>query len=263
MTREIVDHRTLEVKRACGSQAAAVEIRHPDIRHAYASQLAILAAGAIRQAGIEGDRHGVAVSIRADRSRATIAFRHSASQAQPYVERLVLLREGGTRKVWSHPISRGPAETRHPSEEEALAIARKRWEEGGQEFLAGFRSGQCTDWAAQKRPDLVERVYEATVVAELLHRDPPVQLGVAQTWGAAAESVGMTVSDSPAAGALVVWQEGVEGANPETGHIGYVESVATDGSTLSTSEMNVGAPYQMGYRTLFSTPVQGRSFIWR
>jgi surface antigen len=108
---------------------------------------------------------------------------------------------------------------------------------------------------------VIERVYEATVVAELFHRLPPPQLGAAQTWAAVAADVGLHVSDTPVAGALVVWQEGVEGANPETGHVGYVESVSPDGATFSTSEMNDGGPHVMGFRTLSATPVAGRSFI--
>lgn len=152
--------------------------------------------------------------------------------------------------------------SRTPSLAEAAAAAHARWLSEGPQILEGFRSGQCTDWAAQKRPDVVQRVFETTVIAELLHQPEPPQLGGAQVWTAAAAAAGLTVSDRPRAGALVVWQEGVEGANATTGHVGYVESVSADGSTFSTSEMNFGGPYQMGYRELSTVPVAGRSFIW-
>jgi surface antigen len=147
------------------------------------------------------------------------------------------------------------------SAEEAWATAKQRWAQEAPSILAGYANGQCTDWAAQKRPDVIEKVYEASVVADLLHQPPPPQLGDAQTWATVAADVGMSVSDTPAAGALVVWQEGVEGANAATGHVGYVESVSADGSTFSTSEMNDGGPYVMGYRTLATALVAGRSFI--
>jgi surface antigen len=149
-----------------------------------------------------------------------------------------------------------------PAPEAPLAaLAHRRWLQQSAAVFAIFRNGQCTDWAARKRPDVVERVYEATVVAELLGRPEPPQLEDAQTWAAAASAAGMAVGDRPAAGALVVWHEGVQGAAPRTGHVGYVESVAADGSTFSTSEMNFAAPYELGHRTLPSAPLAGRSFI--
>lgn len=154
------------------------------------------------------------------------------------------------------PISR-----RLPSFVEATATAQAKWASEGAQILAGFRSGQCTDWAAQKRPDVVQRVFEATVVAELLQQPEPPQLNAAQDWSASAAAAGLVISDRPQAGALVVWQEGIEGANAQTGHIGYVESVSPDGSTFSTSEMNIGAPYEMGYREVSTEPVAGRNFI--
>lgn len=146
--------------------------------------------------------------------------------------------------------------------EEAALKAHERWLAEGAAILAGYRSGQCTDWAAQKRPDVVQRVFEARVVAELMRTALPPSLGNAENWASSATAAGMTVSEWPATGALVVWQEGVEGANPGTGHIGYVESLSPDGSTFSDSSMNVGGLYKMGYRTRSSAPVPGRLFIW-
>jgi surface antigen len=154
------------------------------------------------------------------------------------------------------------AHVRPLTNEEAALKARERWLAEGPTILAAYRSGQCTDWAAQKRPDVVQRVFEAGVVAELLKTTPPSPLGNAQNWAAVAASVGMTVSEWPVPGALVVWREGVEGAAAETGHVGYVESVSADGSTFSDSSMNVGGLYRMGYRTRPSAPVPGRLFIW-
>jgi surface antigen len=146
--------------------------------------------------------------------------------------------------------------------EEAAHKAHERWLAEGAAILTRWRSGQCTDWAVQKRPDVVQRVFEARVVAELMKTTPPGWPRAAQDFAATAASVGMTVSEWPTTGALVVWQEGVEGAAAKTGHIGYVESVSADGSTFSDSSMNVGGLYKMGYKTRSSTPVPGRLFIW-
>jgi surface antigen len=100
-----------------------------------------------------------------------------------------------------------------------------------------------------------------TWAAQLQGVTEPAQLGDAYTWATAAAAVGFQVSELPVPGALVVWQPNVEGAGEETGHVGYVESVSPDGSTFSTSEENFGGVFLMGYRTLSTTPVAGRSFI--
>jgi surface antigen len=150
----------------------------------------------------------------------------------------------------------------------AFDLARASWLQKGLRSLKYYRDGQCTDWAVQRRPDVVERVYEARNVAKRLGitlRGLPASghLGYARTWATAAAAAGMTVHTTPVVGALVVWQPGVEGATARTGHIGYVESLSADGAWFATSEMHIhGVPYRMAYRTLSSRPVKGRSFIW-
>jgi len=150
---------------------------------------------------------------------------------------------------------------RRLSFEEARTRAHERWLKEKPVLLALYATGQCTDWAAQKRPDIVQSFYEETFASELLNRPRPEPLGEAKHWSVAAAALGFTVSDRPVAGALVVWDAGVEGAAAATGHLGYVESVSADGSIFSVSSMNVGGPYRMGYGTLSAVPVQGRSFI--
>lgn len=145
--------------------------------------------------------------------------------------------------------------------DEAASKARERWLREEAVILSGYRTGQCTDWAAQKRPDVVQRVDEAIFVSELLHTQGPTSLGDAKNWPAAAAAVGFTISDQPAPHSLVVWQGGVEHAALATGHIGYVESVSPDGLSFYESSMNVGGIYMMEYRVLSSAPVPGRSFI--
>lgn len=145
--------------------------------------------------------------------------------------------------------------------EEATSEARARWLREGSQILSRYRSGQCTDWAAQKRPDIIQRVNEALFISELLHRPAPPELGPAKNWPTAAAAVGFIVSDQPTVGSLVVWDGGIENADPTNGHIGYVESVSPTTSTFTDSSMNVGGLYNMAYETLSSDPISGRSFI--
>jgi surface antigen len=170
----------------------------------------------------------------------------------------------------SHPVadpsgSTGPRQPGAPAPigpTEAAAMARERWAKEGTAILGDFNgSGQCTEWAAQKRPDLIQRIYEADWAAQLQEVQEPPMLGAAFEWPTSAVAVGFQISELPVQGALVVWQPNVEGASEESGHVGYVESVSPDGSTFSTSEENFGGLFLMGYRTLSTTPVAGRSFI--
>jgi surface antigen len=79
-------------------------------------------------------------------------------------------------------------------------------------------SGECTDWALYRRPDL------AGVVS-----------GNAQEWTAEARAAGRFVSKTPTQGAVMVLQGGVMGAFSGTGHVSYVESVARDAYGNATS----------------------------
>jgi len=132
---------------------------------------------------------------------------------------------------------------------------------GGARLRSFIGTGQCTDWATRMRPDVLEAVFIARTIAA--DRGAPQEhLGYAKVWPRVARWAGMTVRDVPVAGALVVWQPGVQGADLGTGHIGFVTRVSAHGTTFSTSAMNVGGLYRMGYRTLSATPVPGRSFIY-
>lgn len=147
---------------------------------------------------------------------------------------------------------------------EAQSLAAARWTQYGAAYIGGFHSGaslgQCTDWAATKRPDLIERTWTAGETARLLGQPALPVATDARTWPEAARAAGMATSDRPVQGALVVWQPGSEGAGAP-GHVAYVESVTADASRFATSEMNVGGVGRMAYRTLSSVPVAGREFI--
>jgi CHAP domain len=156
-----------------------------------------------------------------------------------------------------------PASATPPAVAQALQTAQAQWAQGaGDQFLASFRNGQCTDWASQKRPDFVESVWVQLTANDIL---VPGQSATpdftAKNWGALAQAAGLTVKNTPVTGAIAVWQPSADGGIA-TGHVGYVESVSPAGSTFVTSEMNdLGVPYKMVYRTLSSAPRAGVTFI--
>ena len=79
-------------------------------------------------------------------------------------------------------------------------------------------SGECTDWALYRRPDLAGKV-----------------TGNAQDWAGQARTAGYRVSKVPIEGAVMVLRGGVLGANLTTGHVAYVESVQRDANGNATS----------------------------
>lgn len=105
-------------------------------------------------------------------------------------------------------------------------------------------SGECTDWALYRRPDL------AGVVS-----------GNAQNWTAGARAAGRTVSKTPSQGALMVLQGGVMGAFVSTGHVAYVESVTP--TSFVVSEQNWNGIRTPTTRTIpvSSLPASGVDFI--
>jgi surface antigen len=86
-------------------------------------------------------------------------------------------------------------------------------------------TGECTDWALYKRPDLRGKVS-----------------GNAQNWRDQARAAGYSVVKTPTEGAVMVMQGGVWGAGQTTGHVAYVESVQRDANgnptTFVISEQN-------------------------
>ena len=105
-------------------------------------------------------------------------------------------------------------------------------------------SGECTDWALYRRPDL------AGVVS-----------GNAQAWTNEAIAAGRTVSKTPTAGSLMVLQPGILGAGVPTGHVAYVESVGAGSFTVT--EQNWNGIKTPTYRTIQTStlPASGVDFI--
>jgi surface antigen len=147
------------------------------------------------------------------------------------------------------PVATAPAAGAPMSDADALALAQRYWTTYGGAYLAAFHNGQCTDWAEQKRPDIVER---ATVRLWADH-----YMGLLDTavnwnggfWDDTARAARLSVGTEPRAGAAVTFDPGTMGAGATTGHIAYVESVNGDG-TFTISEMNAPYPFQVTSRTI-------------
>ena len=85
-------------------------------------------------------------------------------------------------------------------------------------------------------------------------------MGNAAEWPAYARSYGYSVSNSPSAGSAIVFQQGLAGADPTYGHVGFVEAVNADGS-LYISEMNVRGLNVISYRTISASVAARATYI--
>jgi surface antigen len=109
-------------------------------------------------------------------------------------------------------------------------------------------AGQCT-WGAK------EKFHQATGVYPALY-------GNAKDWAASARSAGWTVVVDAQAGAIVVFQPGVQGADRTYGHVAWVDSVETrgDGLYVHITEMNgASGPGKWNQRVI--KDVAGMSYI--
>jgi len=101
----------------------------------------------------------------------------------------------------------------------------------------GYDCGYCTWWAAFRRAQSGDPV--------------PSNLGEAYSWADTAAAMGIPEGNKPQAGA-VIWFPGAD-------HVGYVDSVAPDGTT-TISEMNRNGWDVMDYRTF--SPAQADSYTY-
>lgn len=110
--------------------------------------------------------------------------------------------------------------------------------------------GQCTDGAMQKW-------HEATGEYPDVH-------GNAKDWANSASAAGWTVVGEAQPRSIVVFQPGVEGADPVTGHVAWVNSTSRrpDGLYINLTEMNNaqhGGPFHWWTRDAKDMP--GMSYI--
>jgi len=108
-------------------------------------------------------------------------------------------------------------------------------------ILTSFRNGQCTDWAQQRRPDILQNGY--TRRFDLVGLASVVTSWDARHWMQLAQQAGLPVGRSPVVGAIVVYQPGYYGTG-SAGHVAVVEAVAADGS-FEISQMNAPIPGQV------------------
>jgi surface antigen len=137
------------------------------------------------------------------------------------------------------------------------------WAVNGRALLSVFQNGQCTEWAADKRPDVVKDIVVSTVAQELRQGlSEALPNFDARNWARMARNAGLPTGHEPKVGALMVFQPGVLGAG-SAGHIAYVKSVRKRSFTVS--EMHAPLLFQVSYET-FSTSIarlRGVRFIYR
>jgi surface antigen len=146
-----------------------------------------------------------------------------------------------------------------------------RWEPSATQFwsvnaptiLSVFQNGQCTELAANKRPDVVQAIIEGFISSDLAQgQTESIPNLNARYWLAEAKQVGLPTGHKPRAGALVVFQPRVLGAGP-TGHVAYVQRVNRSGS-FRIAQMHAPNLYQVTHQTLpaSATRLAGVSFVY-
>jgi len=195
------------------------------------------------------------------------ARRTGGSRAGLVAGPLRVVATGRARSAAARPPAAAPAPTAPAvagplSETDALARARADWATYGPAYVAVFRNGQCTDWAEQKRPDIVEQATVRLWADHLMSRPDPGISWDGGYWDDMARAARLPVGTVPRAGAVVTFDPGVMGAGVPTGHIAYVESVGN--GTFTISEMNAPLPWKVTYRTLSTDVVAqgGITFVY-
>lgn len=119
---------------------------------------------------------------------------------------------------------------------------------GATEAANSGAAGQCT-WGAK------EKFYEATGLR-------PAIYGNALDWDTSAAANGWSTVLDAQARSIVVFEPGVQGADPTYGHVAWVDSVEqrADGLYINITEMN-GAAGPGNYNTRTVKDVVGMSYI--
>lgn len=122
----------------------------------------------------------------------------------------------------------------NPAQPEVNLLAQSWWASSSASILASFHSGssagQCTDYVAARRPDIVARVDIWAYTQFLLTQSGGLNVGwAAKDWTANAQRAGIPTGTVPRPGAVIVFQPGAYGAFSD-GHVAIVGKVAKDGS---------------------------------
>jgi surface antigen len=122
------------------------------------------------------------------------------------------------------------------------------WTVNGSALLSLFQNGECTQWAADKRPDVVKSIVVSSVASDLQKGLGEVIPNFdARYWATLAQGAGLPTGQTPKAGSLMVFQPGVMGSG-SAGHIAYVQSVRK--RTFTVSEMHAPVLFHVSYETL-------------
>jgi surface antigen len=128
-----------------------------------------------------------------------------------------------------------------PAAAQVKRAAMAWWASNSSSILSAVRggrsAGQCTAYAATRRPDIIERVDTWAYSRHLLAGGGGLDVNWnAEYWDANARRAGMKVGTVPRPSAVIVFQPGAYGATA-LGHVAYVDAVGRDGS-FTISEMH-------------------------
>ncbi|MGI8414001.1 MAG: CHAP domain-containing protein [Solirubrobacteraceae bacterium] len=116
------------------------------------------------------------------------------------------------------------------------------------DFTSGPSSGQCTAYAASRRPDIVARVDQWAYTTYLLNgaNGSLIVDWDARYWALDAANGGLPTGNTPQPGAVIVFQPGAYGAFA-SGHVAVVSRVGADDS-FTVSEMHAPIAGQLSWR---------------
>jgi len=121
-----------------------------------------------------------------------------------------------------------------PAQIQADVAAQSWWASDSTSILSTFHSGpatgQCTDYVAAQRPDIIERVDTWAYSRYLLAGSGGLDVNwAARYWAANAQEAGIPTGNFPQPGAVIVFQPHAYGAFSD-GHVAIVDSVGKAGS---------------------------------
>lgn len=136
------------------------------------------------------------------------------------------------------------------------------WSVNHNALMTLFQNGQCTQLAADKRPDVVKDIVMSAITHEIRQGVGEIVPNFdARYWAKMAKHAGIKTGHKPRVGALMVFQPGTLGAG-SAGHIAYVKSVRRHSFTIS--EMHAPNLYQVTDDTLSRSAarLRGVRFIY-
>lgn len=102
---------------------------------------------------------------------------------------------------------------------------------------SGPGAGMCTDYAAARRPDIIEKVEKLAVIEHVIANDhgPVLVSWLARDWASNARLAGLPTGNHPRRRAIIVFQPDAYGATGG-GHVAVVDRVARNGAFTISEE---------------------------